>query len=158
MPTNLPTHQPTNQLTPLYVATYTNLENRPRMLTERVKRIQLSHKTGLPLGVLKPRPDHSAAATAVQQHHSNNANSNGNDDEEDEDDTDQDQDREPINFGAARPKKETTEEKKQRKELVKLMKKSRRVEKKTNKSAFNEERHRQVKQAPATQMLTMRLE
>jgi protein LTV1 len=41
----------------LRIATYTNTENRPRLIQEQknVKKIALSHKTGLPLGALKPR-------------------------------------------------------------------------------------------------------
>lgn len=124
------------------LTTYTNTENHPHLVREErrrrarqqaeddakedalvdaTSRIKLSHKTGLPLGVLRPPTNASL------------------EDESDDDDS-------PLpNLGAARNANETTEEKRARKAAVKEAKAARRVDKKATKVAFDVERQRQAK-------------
>ena len=60
---------------------------------------------------------------------------------------------EAINFGAARPKKESAEDKKMRKQLAKELKAERRVDKKGTKLAFKDERANQAHVAKTTHQI-----
>lgn len=117
--------------------THTNTENRPRVISEKTARqreyalqgllhdakqkthpsIALSHRTGLPLGLLKPLKSSAEAE-------------DGSDEEK-------------ANLGEARKKEETAEEKKERKAAVKEEKRTRRAAKKATKVAFKQEQKRQ---------------
>ena len=118
--------------------TYSNTENHPHIIDdgsrarrlariqaslestskEPIKPIALSHKTGLPLGILKPLSRSSPITD------------------------------EPAaeNLGRARSKNETAEEKRARKASLKDEKRSRRVEKKMNQQAFKQEQKKQQQQ------------
>ena len=101
---------------------YSNTENHPVVIDDS-KKIKLSSKTGIPLGVLKQHH---------QKHHPNTPESD-EDDEEDEDE-------ERANLGAKRPKKETREEKRLRKQAVKASKQEARLRKKEVKEEYSKEK------------------
>lgn len=130
------------------VSTYSTLDNHPTVLREhnplqkkkkarkpasdasaaddaKLGRIELSRKTGMPLGVFE-------LSRRKQQ---------PEDDEEDEDEDEEREDR-----GRARVKGETKEQKRARKAAAKLLKTQRRVEKKETKLAFKDEQQRQLAQ------------
>jgi protein LTV1 len=91
------------------LSTYTNLENRPKVIRDARQtrqRIALSHKTGLPLGILKPRvADIAAAKIATEQVLDSGSVCNSG-----------------RNLGQVRSKEETADEKKQRKAAIKEQK------------------------------------
>lgn len=119
------------------LSTYTNTENHPKVLsivptpsraasvsgsavpfskaTGAPKLIKLSAKTGVPVGV----PVKGASATAPPPPASEESSSDGEEEGEEEE--------EKKNLGAARPKEETPEERKERKRLVKEARKVRLV-------------------------------
>eukprot|EP01114_Cavostelium_apophysatum_P001471 TRINITY_DN11279_c0_g1_i1.p1 TRINITY_DN11279_c0_g1~~TRINITY_DN11279_c0_g1_i1.p1 ORF type:complete len:425 (+),score=142.85 TRINITY_DN11279_c0_g1_i1:50-1324(+) len=99
-------------------STYTNTENHPRLIEEPSRRpqgIKLSHKTGLPLGVLPTKKPKKVKEPIV-----------------------------PVNKGDSR-KAETLEEKKLRKKQVKEERKTKRENKKALKTAFKQEEITQMK-------------
>ncbi|EGG22698.1 hypothetical protein DFA_04828 [Cavenderia fasciculata] len=98
------------------LTTYTNIYNHPSTIREEgIKKIQLSKKTGIPLGVLPTRTREI---------------------EEEE---------ERINYGEAIEKDESKEDKKERKKAVKELKKAAREQKKDLKQAFKSEEMKQNK-------------
>jgi len=101
------------------ISTYSNTENHPKLIIE--KKVKLSAKTGIPLGVLEDKNK-----------------SKENDDNDNEQELSE-------NMGAARPKDETPEEKKERKKFNKMYKKMMREQKKSLKNAFKSEEQRQGK-------------
>ena len=129
------------------LGTYSNIENHPRMLKlrgavtskagrdanakrEQQAKITIDPKTGFPV-VIEP------ASTSLD-----NAESDA--------ESDSTMDAEEMNSGMkrqtiARPKGETPEQKKARKEEAKVEKQSRRQEKKATKEAFGTERKKQMK-------------
>lgn len=125
-------------------ATFSNLENHPRVIKARnskpVPKIRLDPKTGLP-SVVEDKP-------ARKQPQSD---SSGTDDEDNSRRMSS-----PVNLGLwadtwtavrvtiARPKEETAEEKKARKQAVKAERQARRSEKKTTRESFSKETKRQV--------------
>ncbi|KAM8945555.1 protein LTV1 homolog [Pelodytes ibericus] len=109
------------------LSTYSNLYNHPQMIKDppKLKPIKLSEKTGLPVGVL---PTKGLTAKQVER-------------------------MEMINDGdlprvstQPRSKKESTVERRTRKQAIKEERKERRVEKKANKMAFKMEKSRQEKE------------
>ncbi|KAL1951247.1 hypothetical protein VTO73DRAFT_396 [Trametes versicolor] len=110
------------------LTTFSNLENHPRVIKARnskpVPKIRLDPKTGLP-SVVEDKP-------ARKQPQSD---SSGTDDEDDS---------RPVRVTIARPKEETAEEKKARKQAVKAERQARRSEKKTTRESFSKETKRQV--------------
>eukprot|EP01113_Clastostelium_recurvatum_P024419 TRINITY_DN2917_c2_g1_i1.p1 TRINITY_DN2917_c2_g1~~TRINITY_DN2917_c2_g1_i1.p1 ORF type:complete len:423 (-),score=155.67 TRINITY_DN2917_c2_g1_i1:89-1357(-) len=100
------------------VSTYSNLENHPRLIVEAAThKIQLSRKTGIPLGVLpakERKPKQEPPPKPAE------------------------------NLGEARNKEETPEEKKARKKAVKEGRRDQRQNKKALKVAFKTEEARQV--------------
>lgn len=109
------------------ISTYSNIYNRPKIIQEpqKSKQIRVSSKTGIPLEVLPSR-----GPTAKQAERMTRIN-----------DSDL-----PRVGTQTRDKKESTEEKRARKQAIKGERKERRAEKKANKTAFKEEKVRQEKQ------------
>jgi len=108
------------------LSTYTNLENHPRMIRARdekhIPKIKLDPRTGLPS--TEPKKDTRA--------------------EEEESESEEDEDR-PVRVTIARPRDESKEEKKARKQAVKQERQARRVDKKATREQFSTERKYQVK-------------
>jgi protein LTV1 len=102
------------------ISTYSNIENHPKLIIDK-KKVKLSNKTGIPLGVLEEKKPKT---------------------EEEEEADEQDL---AENMGAARIKDETQDEKKERKKFVKMYKKMMREQKKSLKTAFKTEEQRQGK-------------
>ena len=142
-------------LTLFFAATYSNLENHPRLIRasrgDRVPKIRLDPKTGLPFVENKATQDLSS-------------------DEEDEDSR-----RESsfpllslevhflilklcvaIRHTVTRPKNESKEDKKARKQAVKAERQSRRVEKKATKEQFSSEARTQTKTLTSKEKNKMR--
>ena len=114
------------------VSTYSTLYNHPKLISEpRLHKIQLSSKTGIPLGVL----GRGLTAQALKQL--------------DADDSDQEDDlmslKSKISELSVRPQHETLEEKKARKANLKQFRRERRSEKKSNTQAFKSEKMKQEK-------------
>ncbi|KAI0081128.1 LTV-domain-containing protein [Panus rudis PR-1116 ss-1] len=112
------------------LTTYSNLENHPRLIRARherpVPKIRLDPKTGLPyVEDESPRRSQKSKANA----------------EEEEEDLES----HPARVTVARPKNESKEEKKMRKQAVKAERQARRVEKKITKEQFTAEAKKQVK-------------
>eukprot|EP00002_Diphylleia_rotans_P040888 TRINITY_DN9820_c0_g1_i1.p1 TRINITY_DN9820_c0_g1~~TRINITY_DN9820_c0_g1_i1.p1 ORF type:complete len:571 (+),score=189.68 TRINITY_DN9820_c0_g1_i1:74-1786(+) len=101
------------------LSTYSNMDNHPKIIGEDApKKILLSRKTGIPLNVLQTKPTKEESS-----------------------------DEERENLGVPRPKKETAEEKRNRKKQLKDAKKERRQDKKFLKEAFKQEELKQAKLA-----------
>lgn len=100
------------------ISTYSNLENHPTLIREEPKKkkktIQLSKKTGIPIGVLPTK------------------------EKEEEDD-----DLISENLGKKRNKNETKEEKRLRKKMIKMENRMKRQLKKETKKAFKKEEVKQ---------------
>jgi protein LTV1 len=109
------------------VSTYSNLENHPKILDDDLRRIRLSKKSGIALGVLPERQSKKALAALL---------------EEEEDEEEDEEDYRP-NLGKKRSQKETPGEKKARKQAIKDEKRSRRGEKKGLRSEFHREETKQ---------------
>ncbi|XP_028303799.1 protein LTV1 homolog isoform X1 [Gouania willdenowi] len=109
------------------ISTYSNIYNRPKVIEEprKQKPICVSSKTGIPLDVLPAK-----GLTAKQAERMTRIN-----------DCDL-----PRVSTQPRNKEENLEERKARKQAIKVERKERRVEKKANKMAFKEEKVRQEKQ------------
>lgn len=109
------------------ISTYSNLYNHPKIITEppKTKPIRVSTKTGIPLDVLPGR-----GLTAKQAERMERIN-----------DSDL-----PRVSTQPRPKEESTEERRARKQAIKEERKERRTEKKANTMAFKQEKVRQEKQ------------
>jgi len=119
-----------------YVSTYTNTENHPRLVEESSlnRRIQIG-RGGVPTGVLQHERKKSAKEAKMRQR------------EEDEAALAmRDATREKVNLGAARPKTETAEERRVRKEAQKLEKRVNRETKRQLKDSFRQESARQQRQ------------
>lgn len=112
-----------------FVSTYTNTENHPRLIDNFsvTKRIQISSQ-GIPIGVL----EHKRKKDASLQKSLNKA-------------SDSLRPEKKINLGIYRPKNETPEERKLRKQIVKEEKKINRNNKKELKLAFKNEKSKQSK-------------
>ena len=97
-------------------------------MSDTTTKIDLSQKTGLPVGVLPTKFARSENA-----------------DLREEDYADEDEEEIPTNKGKARPRKETKEEKKARKAAVKAERQGKREQKKMLKSHFQKETRKQEK-------------
>mmetsp|Transcript_14213 Transcript_14213/g.48142 ORF Transcript_14213/g.48142 Transcript_14213/m.48142 type:complete len:265 (-) Transcript_14213:32-826(-) len=142
------------------VSTYTNTENHPTLVRAaqrpRSQRIALS-KHGFPVGALD-RADVARAGAgglaAAALYAPNGAAANGSS-ADGSGDGDSESDEESVS-GQARPRKESADEKRARKQAVKAQRRARREEKKATKSVFAAERTRHVHavaRAPPTGML-----
>merc|ERR1712154_202218 len=114
------------------LSTYSTLYNHPKLISEpKPHKIQLSSKTGIPLGVL----GRGLTAQALKQL--------------DGDEADQEEDlmslKSKISELSFRPQHETLEEKKARKANLKQFRRERRSEKKSNTQAFKSEKIKQEK-------------
>ncbi|XP_007422967.1 protein LTV1 homolog [Python bivittatus] len=109
------------------LSTYSNLYNHPKLIEvpQKLKSIEVSKKTGIPLDVLPQR-----GPTAKQTEHMQRIN-----------DCDL-----PRVSTQPRSKNESKEDRKARKQAIKEERKERRVEKKANKLAFKQEKTRQEKE------------
>jgi len=105
------------------ISTYSNIYNHPKIIDEP-KLIKLD-KSGIPMGVLKDKQ------TEKQRQ------------QNEEDDTREEE--QHISLSNIRKKNETAEEKKARKQEVKMFRKERRAEKKDNKMFFKDEHRKQEK-------------
>eukprot|EP00743_Colponemidia_sp_Colp-15_P004238 GILK01004572.1.p1 GENE.GILK01004572.1~~GILK01004572.1.p1 ORF type:complete len:537 (+),score=138.56 GILK01004572.1:57-1667(+) len=111
------------------LSTYSNLDNHPAVIGVPPKRIQLSKKLGIPLGVLDRKPD------AIAEEDSADSDSGDEDDAEVR-----------TNFQAQpRPKDETPEERKERKKRIKEERRANRQRKKQVKEVFKTEEKRQAR-------------
>ncbi|KAK5577430.1 hypothetical protein RB653_002371 [Dictyostelium firmibasis] len=119
------------------LTTYTNLENHPKLLREE-KKIKLSRKTGMPVGVIPTKQKDIS-----------------DDDDDDDDDGDEDK---KTNLGVSR-KNETKESKKLRKQQLKDDRKNKRELKKDLKVAFKKEEIKQtsiIKDQKTNSLITVR--
>ncbi|XP_055060284.2 protein LTV1 homolog [Misgurnus anguillicaudatus] len=109
------------------ISTYSNLYNRPKLIQDppKPKQIRVSKKTGIPLEVLEKR-----GPTAKQIERMERIN-----------DSDL-----PRVSTQPRSREENTDERKARKQAIKMERKERRTEKKANKMAFKQEKQMQEKQ------------
>lgn len=133
------------------LSTYSNLYNRPKLLTEN--RIRVCGKTGIPKDILgKP----GLTESALKKLNRLNAEADtillrakGGSETDDDSDSPDDDDRQTITSRISamsfRNKHETPEEKKERKTTLKALKRERRGEKKANTAAFKEEKRIQEK-------------
>lgn len=126
------------------LSTYSNIYNHPKLINipskkkQQMAKIQIDHKTGLPKNVLDGDQKGKLTIKSLSKlAHEEDSSSGG-----------------PKSLCAEsvistlsvlslRPKDETPEEKRERKKLLKEYRNERRIEKKSNKLAFNEERLRQ---------------
>jgi len=119
------------------LSTYSTLYNHPTLISEprksRPAPIELSNKTGMPLGVL----GRGLTAAALRQLDAENGETEEGRVEEDL--------RSRVSMLSVRPAHETKEEKKGRKAAVKELRRERRSEKKMNTKAFKDEADRQKK-------------
>ena len=114
------------------LSTYSTLYNHPKLISEpKLSKIQLSSKTGIPLGVL----GRGLTAQALKQL--------GAEDSDPEDDLMSLKSK--ISELSVRPQHETLEEKKARKANLKQFRRERRSEKKSNTQAFKSEKMKQEK-------------
>ncbi|KAM6971992.1 protein LTV1 homolog [Aplochiton taeniatus] len=109
------------------ISTYSNLYNHPKILQEppKTKPIRVSARTGVPLDVLPSRSLTSKQAERMERINDSDL---------------------PRISTQPRPREETKEERKARKQGIKEERKERRTEKKANKIAFKEEKALQEKQ------------
>ncbi|KAI5124132.1 hypothetical protein M0805_000943 [Coniferiporia weirii] len=109
------------------LSTYSNLENHPRLIrareTRSVPKIHLDPKTGLPF--VKPAKDEGHLATELKF-------------------VDSETIRPTVHISVARPRNESKEEKRVRKQVVKEERQARRLEKKATKDQFSNEKKHQL--------------
>ncbi|KAH8094602.1 Low temperature viability protein-domain-containing protein [Cristinia sonorae] len=114
------------------LTTYSNLENHPRLIRARtekpVPKIRLDPKTGLP--IVQSAPEGRRSVTPTQD------------------------DPRPVRTTVTRPKNESKEEKKLRKQAVKAERQERRVEKKATKEQFSNAIKQEVKVVAAKEKTT----
>ncbi|XP_067398460.1 protein LTV1 homolog [Emydura macquarii macquarii] len=109
------------------LSTYSNLYNHPKLIEEpsKSKPIKISHKTGIPLGILPQRGFTAKQTERIQMINQSDL---------------------PKVSTQPRSKNESTEDRKARKQAIKEERKERRTEKKANKLAFKMEKTRQEKE------------
>ncbi|PSN51643.1 Protein LTV1 [Blattella germanica] len=120
------------------LSTYSNIYNRPKLITEpeKPKKIRVSGKTGIPLGVLDGGSKLTARALAKF---------NCVDDTKSPKEDETESVVSTLSILSIRPKDETPEERAQRKKSLREYRKERRLEKKANTLAFKEEKKKQEK-------------
>ncbi len=106
------------------ISTYLNIYNRPLIISDKgeTKKIKLSQKTGLPLGILPEKPKPQKHLELIDHKISK-----------------------ILPSLSKRDQNETKEEKKARKNAVKEYRRERRIEKKINQIAFSTEKNNQIK-------------
>jgi protein LTV1 len=132
------------------LSTYSTTENHPTLVrcarkpAKGKEGIQLDRRTGLPVGLMLPAEEErrrKALADTAEE-------AGGNEEDERSEGA-----VEVFNAGAARPKDESKEEKRQRKAEAKAAQAARRAEKKATKTAFREERTEVAKAKHSTTQL-----
>lgn len=120
------------------LSTYSNIYNRPKLITEPAvpKKIRVSGRTGIPLGVLDAQSKLTTQALA-KHNNDNDIHKRHDDGTESVIST--------LSVLSIRPKDETPEERSQRKKALRQYRKERRLEKKANTLAFKEEKKKQEK-------------
>jgi protein LTV1 len=128
-----------------YVSTYTNTENHPRLVQESAlnRRIQIG-RGGVPTGVLEHERKKMAKSEKVRRQQEDEAYL-----------ASRKEAAEKVNLGVARPKKETAEERRARKEALKVEKRANRETKKELKESFRKESVRQHRQEAGTSRATI---
>ncbi|KAJ9573525.1 hypothetical protein L9F63_009089 [Diploptera punctata] len=118
------------------LSTYSNIYNRPKLIIEPAmpKKIRVSGRTGIPLGVL----DRSTKLTAQALAKHNIADVTCKDDNDGTESV-----MSTLSILSIRPKDESPTERSERKKALKEYRKERRMEKKANTMAFKEEKKRQ---------------
>jgi protein LTV1 len=123
------------------LSTYSNIYNHPKVIdvpSKRQAKIQINMKTGLPMNVLegdeKGKLTRKALAKLATEEQKSNSGPKS---------LCAESVLSTLSVLSIRPKDETPEERRERKKLLKEYKQERRIEKKLNKIAFNEERLRQ---------------
>jgi len=109
------------------LSTRSTLYNHPTRIVDDSKKIKVDPKTGLPITRIRSRGRNNPDETPED------ASDAGEDSDEEE----------PLNEGVPRNRKETAEEKKERKQAIKDEKRMRRLEKKATKEAFRDEEKKQ---------------
>lgn len=119
-----------------YVSTYTNTENHPRIIDQSAlnRRIMLGRE-GVPVGVLKHERKKASKESRARRRAEDEAYL-----------ASRELDQPRVNTGVARPKDETPEERKARKEALKLEKRVTRETKRALKDSFRQENVRQQRQ------------
>lgn len=130
-----------------FLSTYSNLENHPGLIRERPKKQIVLNKSGIPkVFEQQGSKKEDDRPTAKVEGGEEKSAEEGEEEEEDEDGSGESEPESTMSVaGAARPKNETAEERKERKKAVKDQKKARRQEKKSTKNAFKTEKLRQEK-------------
>ena len=123
------------------LSTYSNIYNHPKLISEPKGpgKIKIDRKTGIPKNVLNGPSDKLTAKSLAQF---DSINGKG-------------MQRGPLSVAetlksivselSVRPKDETPEERKERKQVLKLYRRERKIERKANTEAFKEEKKRQEK-------------
>lgn len=124
------------------LSTYSNLYNRPKIIAELVvpKKIRVSGRTGIPLGVLDGS---NGGGTKLTAHALARHNINNEENHCDRDGTESMVS--ALSLLSVRPTDETSEERCQRKRALRQYRRERRMERKANSLAFKEEKKRQEK-------------
>ncbi|XP_046899987.1 protein LTV1 homolog [Hypomesus transpacificus] len=109
------------------ISTYSNLYNRPKIIADppKTKPIRVSNRTGIPLDVLPGRGPTAKQAERMERINDSDL---------------------PRTATQPRPKDESQEERRARKQAIKEERKERRTEKKANQMAFKQEKALQEKQ------------
>ncbi|XP_069676045.1 protein LTV1 homolog [Periplaneta americana] len=123
------------------LSTYSNIYNRPKLIAEPMvpKKIRVSGRTGIPLGVLDGSDGGVSKLTARALAKHNNT------DHSDHDADGTESVISTLSMLSVRPKNETPEERSERKKALRQYRKERRMERKANTLAFKEEKKRQEK-------------
>ncbi|KAI4501605.1 hypothetical protein M0802_003482 [Mischocyttarus mexicanus] len=121
---------------------YSNIFNHPKLIVERKKipnKIKVNARTGIPKNILGSPTGKLTSKALAQFNLQNNAiESNGSL-------SVADTMKSTLSMLSVRPKAETPEERKERKQALKDYRRERRIERKANKEAFKEEKKRQEK-------------
>lgn len=121
------------------ISTYSNIYNHPKLISEppkRSKKIEIDRKSGIPRNVLG-NTGKLTAETLAQFNLENNAPKGPQSVAESRKST--------LSVLSIRPKGETADARKERKQMLKEYRKERRIERKANTEAFKEEKKRQEK-------------
>ncbi|XP_076765791.1 LTV1 ribosome biogenesis factor [Xylocopa sonorina] len=121
------------------ISTYSNIYNHPKLISEpkQPRKIKVDPRTGIPKNVLDGTPEKLTAKT-LAQFDQENERCKSRDSQSVAETV-----KSTLSILSIRPKDETSEERKQRKQALKEYRKERRMERKANSEAFKEEKKRQ---------------
>ncbi|KAF7990454.1 hypothetical protein HCN44_000259 [Aphidius gifuensis] len=125
------------------LSTYSNIYNHPKLLkepTKHIEQIRIDPRTGIPVNVLDGRPG-KLTARGLAQLNLEYDQARGRNTSQSIAETM----RSTLSILSIRPKNETPEDRKERKQALKDYRKQRRIERKANSEAFKEEKKRQEK-------------